>query len=542
MRSLQDLLDFHLGFNVISLFLITNQLLSAREQSQAYLHVFDEVLQNRIMMHLQIILPNHHPSLPYTINEAYNAAKWVLQGTSASMGLPLAGSAQALSPTTIMTKFPNQGYIKTKQLGSFLSEFTKTIVDTLNTNRSCSSMSGSGPSAPRNNKCLFDGCDAFIRDCPMVEEYVKQGKCQRNHKGKVILSSGAFVPRDTPGEFLKDRIDEWHRCNLNQLAKGVLSGNTSLLGAIVPAQHPLTTNAAASCPILQLTMAERTEAEIFALRASQKEFIPMIKTRTQQAAEREAVREREESHQPEPIRRTERTTPHRSPSPDTLPNIVSRIEEVTSQATVPAMPKHPFQNAKDAAYVPPIRTTVLPVKPVAKKPDVAYRTIPAIHNAAIATKVYNCVLDTPLTITYHELLSLSPEVHSQVRDAVSLKRMPTKDTATPTTADANLLQEGQPTEEELAYLFPDEEIIAFDNVTEFSSEVTMTLAGSVEPDLPDDAIIVDDPIDRYYQTLPKGEKPNLDCLVVAKESMALRAIVPLVNNHLKVEAIISLPI
>ena len=74
---------------------------------------------------------------------------------------------------------------------------------------------------------------------------------------------------------------------------------------------------------------------------------------------------------------------------------------------------------------------------------------------------------------------------------------------------------------------------------EFSSEVTMTLAGSVEPDLPDDAIIIDNPIDRYYRTLPKGEKPNLDCLVVAKESMALRAIVPLVNNHLKVEAIID---
>ena len=78
MHSLQDLLDFHLGFNVISSFLIINQLLSACEQSQAYLYVFDEVLQNRIIMRLQIILPNHHLSLPYAINEAYNAAKWAL--------------------------------------------------------------------------------------------------------------------------------------------------------------------------------------------------------------------------------------------------------------------------------------------------------------------------------------------------------------------------------------------------------------------------------------------------------------------------------
>jgi len=182
----------------------------------------------------------------------------------------------------------------------------------------------------------------------------------------------------------------------------------------------------------------------------------------------------------------------------------------------------------------------MPVKLLAKKPDVAYRTQSAIHDTMIATMVYNRALDTPLTITYHELLSLSPEVRSQVRDAVSPKRVPAKDTTTPIVAGANLLSDEQPTEEELAYLFPDEEIVAFDAVPDFSPEVMMTLAGSVETDLLDDAIIVDDPVDRYYRTLPRrGEKPNLDCLIVAKESMALRAIIPLVNNHLKVESIID---
>jgi len=58
----------------------------------------------------------------------------------------------------------------------------------------------------------------------------------------------------------------------------------------------------------------------------------------------------------------------------------------------------------------------------------------------------------------------------------------------------------------------------------------MVLAGSVDSDLPDNAIIVDDPIDRYYRTLPKGERLNLDTLIVAKELIALRAIVLLVNN------------
>ena len=146
MRSLQDLSDFHFRFNVISSFLIANQLLSSREQSQAYLRVFDDALQNRITMRLQIILANHHPSLPYEITEVYDAAKWVLQGTSGAMGLPLAApSPFSTSTATASKSTPDQGYVKTEQLGLFLTEFVKTIVDTLNANRTRPSPSGGGP-------------------------------------------------------------------------------------------------------------------------------------------------------------------------------------------------------------------------------------------------------------------------------------------------------------------------------------------------------------------------------------------------------------
>jgi hypothetical protein len=97
-RSLQDLSEFHLRFNAISTYLIANDLLSSREQSQSYLRVFDEGTQSQITMRLQIKLPNHHPSLPYPINEVYEAAKWVLQGVPGSLGLPL--SAASAPPTT----------------------------------------------------------------------------------------------------------------------------------------------------------------------------------------------------------------------------------------------------------------------------------------------------------------------------------------------------------------------------------------------------------------------------------------------------------
>jgi hypothetical protein len=210
MRSLQDLSEFHLRFNAIASFLTKNELLASRERSQSYLRVFEEALQNKILMRLQILLPNHHPSLPYQINEIYNAAKWVLQGIPGSLGVPLKNAQATFSNSTAIAspQSPDAGYIKAEQLGTFLSEFTKTIVETLNANRARSPMPSGGSAGPRASKCLFDGCDKFIRDCEGVEEYIKAGKCRRNFEGKVILSTGAYVPRDVPGEFLKDRIDE----------------------------------------------------------------------------------------------------------------------------------------------------------------------------------------------------------------------------------------------------------------------------------------------------------------------------------------------
>jgi len=51
-----------------------------------------------------------------------------------------------------------------------------------------------------------------------VFEYIKDGKCKRNTEGKVILPSGAYVLCNISGQWLRDRIDEWHRRNPNQLA------------------------------------------------------------------------------------------------------------------------------------------------------------------------------------------------------------------------------------------------------------------------------------------------------------------------------------
>jgi len=59
-----------------------------------------------------------------------------------------------------------------------------------------------------------------------------------------------------------------------------------------------------------------------------------------------------------------------------------------------------------------------------KKSEPAYKTLPPIHDPEMAKSVYDRVLGTPLMVTTHKLLSLSPEVRTKLREAVTNRRTP----------------------------------------------------------------------------------------------------------------------
>ena len=66
---------------------------------------------------------------------------------------------------------------------------------------------------------------ATYRRILVAADYIKQGKCKRNIKGRITLPSGAFIPRDIPGKCFKERLDEWHSRNPRQTAAGQLMYN-----------------------------------------------------------------------------------------------------------------------------------------------------------------------------------------------------------------------------------------------------------------------------------------------------------------------------
>src|SRR5277367_4251609 len=65
-----------------------------------------------------------------------------------------------------------------------------------------------------------------------------------------------------------------------------------------------------------------------------------------------------------------------------------------------------------------------------QRPDPAYKNSAPIHDPEVATKVYHRYLESPITLTNRELLSLSPEIRSQVRESTTTRRAPQKDTNT----------------------------------------------------------------------------------------------------------------
>lgn len=51
---------------------------------------------------------------------------------------------------------------------------------------------------------------------------IRAGLCKRNAENRVVLPSGAYVPKEIQGRLLSERIEEWHRRNPNQVATATL--------------------------------------------------------------------------------------------------------------------------------------------------------------------------------------------------------------------------------------------------------------------------------------------------------------------------------
>ena len=203
--------------------------------------------------------------------------------------------------------------------------------------------------------------------------------------------------------------------------------------------------------------------------------------------------------------------------------------ERPAATTQPEPPVHPFAEARDTTYAAPQNRNfgALPKPAAQKKAEPAYRTLPPIYDGKIAADVYDRAMEAPVTLTQRELLSLSPEVRSQVREATSAKRTQNKESGA----------------KEIHTYSEDSALTdAFDDIDPGDPQYrlpTATFINAVHQPTtpPPGSIVIPDPYEVYVKSLPQGAVP--DRLVVAKESSALRSIHPLVDHQRHVEAILD---
>ncbi|KNZ78777.1 hypothetical protein J132_09915 [Termitomyces sp. J132] len=178
--------DYYRDFQCIARWLLTNSKLYHNEECCLFQQGIPMSLWSKIIRHLEITLPDHHPEDPYDVDQVFEGAKWVLKGMDTSTtkisngisGIPLSLPI-ANAPATPLP---------------MLNEIGHTMVR---------------------------------GTCMKLEQMIQQGKVHQNAEGKIILPSGAMIPNYFGKRLYMECIEEWHRLNPGQIVTGRLSSNAN---------------------------------------------------------------------------------------------------------------------------------------------------------------------------------------------------------------------------------------------------------------------------------------------------------------------------
>ncbi|KAF8193472.1 hypothetical protein K438DRAFT_1431096, partial [Mycena galopus ATCC 62051] len=471
--SLEDLKTFYRQFLRITTYLISKRRLSDDEQSRTFLRAMQPAsFAREVKLRLQIKRPDVHPADPYPLADLYEAAEFALAGGGTFIldrPTPAPVPAPASVPTTIEIK-PDPNIAA---LVGTMTEFMRIFAAQKSSN---DPSSGAVPPKKRPEGCTYcSDLTHFINDCAKVLEDMQAGKCRRNSDGRVVLPTGAFVPRTIPGKDLRARVEKWHELNPGQLAAA------QLLVEVAPNLHPTPSS---SSTVRTFTLSDEQRMQML------QHEMNALQTRAQ--AKRALQRKDDE----EPDRAI--------PPPASNPPAATPAPAIPPPQAADKAPQHPFRDARDGAYAPPKdRNLGLPAEHSKHTP--AYRTNAPIYSEKDAADVFKSTLDAPVTITQRQLLSIAPEVRSHMREATTSRRAPPKDSKNPAAPQAAI----------------------FDSLP-------ASYTNSAHANLPEGGLIVPDPYAVYYDS---GSIP--DDLVVSMESSAIRSILPVIDNQQQVECIVD---
>jgi hypothetical protein len=419
--SLGDLGEYYRQFLSITSFLISKHWLSTVEQSRAFVHGFQNKSWMCILQCFQLKLCNHFPDDPYRLEDIHEATQYVLHGMTSTIGstsLPtITAAAEAMTNTST-----NSEATKKEDLATMFKSFIKVLQQKTPESDTPRQLQLRGTNT---GECVFCGLLHYICKCSTVQEYINTGKCKRNDEGKVVLPNRLFVQCDIPGHWLRDRIDEWHRQNLGQVAAQMMY---NLLSNGTPQTFSTYTNQSLADPLktMQLSTDDHIESlkrKLFQLKSQwTNSSVEIDINKEAQLKKTRMILEVVIPKIQKPNAQLKLSPPKQMTS---QPEQV--MDEPLTNATKPLI--HPYANANDGAYTAPQQRNFAGLLKLAppKKPEPVYLTTALIYNGKVAANVYDCAMSTQVTLTQCKLLLLSPKVRYQVREVTSAKQTPPKD-------------------------------------------------------------------------------------------------------------------
>jgi hypothetical protein len=518
--------EYYRKFLVVSRYLIEKGRLSTQEQSRFFFRGLQPSLEQQVRARLQQKFLDHLPDDPYDIEEIYDAIRHVLMGSTTLSWNPVSQSLQ--SPTSQgASSSPDSTTAKIEALTvavCSLGDLVKNVVHNQVSPSGVKPRTGGPPASGANltksdRPCNF--CNVaghFIRDCEEVNKDIKAGKCKRDVNWRVVLPSGAMLPRGIPGACIREQIEEWHRRNPGQMAAQLFFEVT----ATATAPSGEAADRSSSHPTW---FSEQPQpAGVYALNRRPRP-LPEVVIDSQPPNKKRRVGQGDETRSEDA-----RAVPTDKSKDKPPPTAQSRPHTLEDDGQVePRGPVHPFGAVPDATNrrVPGTGQSggavrgLAPVKSGPAQPPKA-----AIHDPKIAGAIFDRTMDVPIVITQRELLSIAPEVRAQVAEVTIKKRVPREPLAQamieeipgddmegilpdPGDRSTNTLQRA---DRQAAHM-PAAFVVATRNAT---------AAGDAEA---------------YFGTT--GQRQTDAPVTVAAESNALRAILPIVDGQDQVEAILD---
>jgi hypothetical protein len=155
-------------------------------------------------------MPDVHPDDGYPQQDVYEAAQFLLKGTS-SLHAQQTTPSSSISPPTIQPSmsYPQPQYAPPPQQSG--SRPTPGVV--VKQEYNMRNMNTSPPS------CYFCGVSGHTtRYCREINAYERDGKLARTSEGRLVLADGSQIPNEG-GALLKERIDHFLRDNRVQRAR-----------------------------------------------------------------------------------------------------------------------------------------------------------------------------------------------------------------------------------------------------------------------------------------------------------------------------------